>query len=144
MEAFCHIYNSEWRDNRLEGRRGEVRREIRGKHCEMDLLRRRNDLYTSFSPSLSVLDKMFPSSLCNLFVSLALHHFLSKALSSLSPLPVPLHDCLSIKSQQHSISTIHTGFNLLRINCPPQNSNIYEDGHKRITQLFRDLISHVI
>lgn len=112
----------------------------------MDVLRRRNDLSTS--PSLSCTDKMFPPKLCNLFVFLALHHCPSKPFtppaSRLSTGPLP--DCLSIKSLQHSISTFHTYFTLLRITCRLQTRNIYEGGHKGHgwpKQLLRDLISHV-
>lgn len=71
---------------------------------------------------------------CAIFVSLALHHCLSKprtlsSFSSLSPSPLPY--CLFIKSLQYSISTFHICFNLLRISCPSQARNVYEGGHKR-------------
>lgn len=48
-EGLGHIYNGEWRDNW-----GNVQREPRGKHCEMDVPRRKNDLHFFLSISLSV------------------------------------------------------------------------------------------
>lgn len=69
---------------------------------------------TSSSPFLSQSDKMSPSKLCNLIVSLPLHHC-PQTHSPFQPLfsPSPLPDCLSIKSLQHSISTFHTFKNQL-------------------------------
>lgn len=94
------------------------------------------------SPPLSDSDKMFPSKLCNPFVSLALHHCLSKplTLSSFSSLLVPCLIAFPLNHCTTAFPAFHTWFNLLR-NCPlqPRNRVIM----KWLKQLFRNLISNI-
>lgn len=97
---------------------------------------------TSSSPFFSQSDKMSPSKLCNLIVSLPLHHCPQthspfQPLFSPSPLPAfPLNHC----------NTAFPHFILLKTSCFLLPRNIYECGHKGHgwpKQLFRDLIFHV-